>query len=242
MKIKSLKKLKEKAKTIMANSNDPIHNLNHVERVLDNANKIMKNLNLTEQEKESVRLACLWHDVGRITTNKPSFVWMIFFDDTISAILLWKETLKYKLFDSTGSLASRIIFCKSLGTGKLFTRIFLKKRTKILLDIVKDADTLDMLHKERLIQIMEALKDNTLSIMVYRLISWYATRLKTFKIKTAEGQKILKQIIEQVLFWLKNPEIIIWYTKKLGQKSCNKLIKKIEKILDHFTLLNLQNN
>jgi len=230
-----IQKLSQKARDIMSASIDPIHDLDHINRVLNNAKKIMTSFNLSEKDKQAVELACLWHDTGRTITSKPSFVWMVFFDDMISALLLWKESIKYHLFGGTAGMASRIILCKSLGTGRVFTKIFLRKKTRLLLDIVKDADTLDVIHTERLKKIMLAIESNTMPVITYRIVSWYATRLKTFKIKTIIARRILKQIIEQMLQWLHKPEIAYLHIRILGEKSCYKLEAKIKNLLNHLS-------
>ena len=104
------------AKIIMANSSDPIHDLEHVERVVNNVEVLIKDIKLTQKEKDAVILAAWWHDVGRTLTKNPHTIWMTFFDDMISSAMLWKQTLKIKMFGSTAGMASRLILCKSIGT------------------------------------------------------------------------------------------------------------------------------
>ena len=241
MKIKILQKLSQRAKIIMSKSTDPIHDIAHVKRVLHNAKKIMQDMDLSRRERQSVELACLWHDVGRVITNRPSFVWMIFFDDSISAFMLWRETSRLRLFSRTSGLAGRIILCKSLGTGKIFAKLFLSKKTRRLLDIVKDADTLDILHTERIKKAIKAIENNTMPIITYRLITWYSTRLKTIKIKTNAAKKILQEIITQLIIWIQKVEISLWHANKLGIKWCQEMqtrLNKLQLLFNNFEIKN----
>lgn len=234
MNTKILEKLSEKARDIMSKSADPIHDLDHVNRVLNNANRIMDKMALAEKDKESVRLASLWHDVGRTITSKPSFVWMILLDDMISAFMLWRETSKYQLFSSVSSLAGRIILCKSLGTGKILTKLLLNKKNRQLLDIVQDADNLDIINQERLQKAMESINNGTMPMLTYKIITWYCTRMKTIKVKTEVAKQILIEVIKQLIHWLQKIEIQLWHINHLGKKWCKKMKKRIENLMANF--------
>lgn len=229
-----IQKLSEKAKNIMKRSNDPIHDLDHINRVTANAKRIMKDMKLSSLETNAVILACLWHDVGRTITNKPSFVWMVFFDDMISALMLWRETSRYKFFSRISSIAGRIILCKSLGTGKILTKLFLGKKNRRLLDIVQDADNLDILNQERMTKAMQAINNGTMPTLTYKIITWYGTRIKTLKVKTNTAKQILKEVIKQLIIWLQKIEIQMWHLNRLGKKWFYKMKTRLEKLVITF--------
>ena len=138
MKRDKIQKLTIKAQEIMCSSSDPIHDIRHVRRVVENVQKLSQELYLSPQEQQAIELAAWWHDAGRTITQKPSFVWMLFLDDIISAFMIWVYTIRYGVFGSVAGISSRLIFCKSLGTGALLTRILLRKKTRILLNILKN--------------------------------------------------------------------------------------------------------
>jgi len=137
-------------------------------------------------------------------------------------------------------MASKLILCKSVGIGKVLTKIFLKKKTRILLDILQDADNLEMLHTNRLKKVLEMIKHSKMTLTAYKFLSWYTIRLKSIELKTKKAKQLFEKIIRQMIDWLRQPEILKWHLEKFGHKWIKKMEQKIEGLLHHITLQNLK--
>ncbi|MFH1946950.1 MAG: HD domain-containing protein [Candidatus Magasanikbacteria bacterium] len=240
MKHKKIEKLITQAQDAMKGSTDPIHGLSHVKRVIKNAENICIDMNITGRQKEALILATYWHDVSRTITKYPSIFWMVFLDDLISAFMLLKSCLKLWLFGYVPSTAIKIIFCKSIGTGRLLTKILLRKKDQILLDILKDADMLDVMHTERIENIMPMGELSKIYLFSYKRLVNYNLKLKHINFKTKTAVKQFEKIIKQLIDFLLRPEIIAWHIQQFGRKWCGEVNKKLNNLLDYITLLNLQ--
>jgi len=230
----------KQAREIMIGSNDPIHDLAHVKRVVENVENISTDINITGRQRESLVLAAWWHDVSRTITRYPSMLWMVFLDDIISAFLLLRSCLKLWLFGYIPSTAVKIIFCKSIGTGRLLTKILLRKKDRILLDILKDADMLDVMHIERIKNIMPLSELSKFYLFGYKRLVNYSLKLRHVKFKTKTAIRHFENIIKQLMEYLKQPEILAWHLKQFGKKWCKEVEKKLFELLDFIELLNLQ--
>ena len=60
------------AKRKMKHSNDPVHDLDHVTRVVKRVKEFIADMDLSHDEKQAVILAAWWHDVARSITKNPS--------------------------------------------------------------------------------------------------------------------------------------------------------------------------
>jgi hypothetical protein len=89
-------------------------------------------------------------------------VWMACVDDLLSSLMLTWEIIRLGAFRSPASMAARLILCKSLGTGAVLTKIFIRRRNRILVDVIKDADMLDILTTERLVKIIPLVESSRL--------------------------------------------------------------------------------
>src|SRR3989338_3567593 len=98
-------KLIQVAQERMRRSSDPGHDFTHAARVVTYIERFIADLDLTEEQATILILAGWWHDAGRIITQKPSFIWMLFFDDMISALMLWRTTIRYGLFGSIAGMS-----------------------------------------------------------------------------------------------------------------------------------------
>lgn len=216
------------AKDRMAKSKDPIHDLAHVTRVAEYCETIAKNYQLTEAQHQALILAAWWHDVGRTTTKKPSLFFLSLIDDTLSALMLWYHTIRFGLFGSVAGMSTRIIFCKSFGTGALFTRLFLKKKNRILFEIVEDADTLDMLHVERTERLRKLVETSAFYRFGYKLaIRWFFAT-KQINLKTEGAKKILIQLMSTFLAWIKQREIFVWHSRFFDSNWIRQKIRETE--------------
>lgn len=206
------------AKQKMRKSKDPVHDYAHVERVVSYCETIAKNYSLTEKQHQALILAAWWHDVGRTIPKRPSLFFMSLIDDTMSALMLWGYTIRFGLFGSVAGMATRIIFCKSFGTGALFTQLLLKKKNRILFEIVEDADTLDMLHVERTEQLRKLVERSRFYRFGYKMaIRWFFAT-KQIQLRTEGAKKILIQLLQSFLIWVKQKEIFTWHTKFFSEQ------------------------
>ncbi len=216
----------------MKYSIDPAHDLGHVKRVVKNVKNLSKELNLNEKQKQAIILAAWWHDVSRTTTKRPSFIVMPFIDDLLSALLLWRETIRCKFFGSVAGMSTRIIFCKSMGTGKFLTKILLSKKSQVLLHVLQDADTLDLLNTKRMEQIMNITENGSrLYHYGYKTMIWWFLHGKQLYMKTKEARKYVAKLISEFLHWIKQQHIYNWHIKQFGKKWFNRNIKQGEKLI-----------
>ena len=228
------------AKEKMAASPDRIHDDNHAARVVTNVIKLGKNFNLTNEQKEALVLAAWWHDVGRTITSRPSIIIMPFLDDIISAIMLGFYTVRHGLFGTSSGLAARIICCKSLGTGAILSRLFIKRKDQILVNILKDADALDVLTTERVSLFMELSETSRIYHVGYRTAVWWFTHTKQLNMKTVAARNYMFELIEVFISWLQSEEILNWQIENYGWKWIKKNIENIEIIMQRLVYLNSQ--
>lgn len=223
-----IRQLTRAAQQRMQGSTDPIHDFDHVSRVVGYVERITSQHNLTSEQREAVLLAAWWHDVARTLTKNPSFVLMPFFDDMISSVMLWWATIRQGLFGNVVGLSTKIVLCKSLGTGAIFTRLLLSKKDRILVDIVKDADKLDILSTERTKHIHAFVEESTAYRVSYRLIIWWWYQTNQFSLKTEAAMELLSQLLQEFITWLQEPDIMAWHTEHLGAPWTQKNIKLLE--------------
>ncbi len=240
MQTEKYQKIVARAENIMKNSPDPIHDRRHVLRVIENIEQICEANQIVGAQKEALILSAWWHDVSRTITKFPSFIWMLFLDDLISAFLLFKFCLRNWLFGYEANTAIKIVFCKSVGAGRLLTRILLRKKDWILLDILKDADMLDVMHVERIRSIMPLSELSKIYLFNYKRLVNYSLKLKNAKFKTQSALKQFEQIIQQLIIFLSQPEILAWHIEQFGKKWCGEVEKKLNELLNYIKILNLQ--
>lgn len=229
---KKIQQLILAAEKRMTDSYDILHDVNHVKRVVHHTKEISHTLPLNQEQKQALILAAWWHDAGRTIIRKPSIVWMRVFDDLISALLLWRETLRIGIFGSVVGLATRIILCKSFGAGRLFTHIILRKKNRILVNILADADALDIFHIERVMS-MCALADQSKRFHYgYRLTIWWFLHTSELKFRTETAQKYFHQVFEIFLAWLNETPVRKWHYEQFGNEWVEKKISQAKIILE----------
>lgn len=232
---KKIQQLAAKALQYMDGSRDPLHNTAHVKRVVSNIKKLCKNYNFTEEEKQALILAGYWHDVGRTITKKPSMLWMLMLDDLISALMLWRETLKNRLFGSVAGMSTRIIFCKSFGAGALFTRILIRKKTRLLLDILNDADDLDIIDIERFEIAARLSKTSLIYQYGFKMLVWWSLHSTTLKMKTHPARMYVAKKIKKLIAWIQQKPIYQWHIENFGIKWTKNTLKKFKQL--HLTII-----
>ena len=226
-----IRQLIEVADQRMRQSGDAYHDECHARRVSVNAAHISYSLPLTPEQRQAVILASWWHDTGRTIIKKPSVIWMRFVDDMFSAFLLWKESLKVKTFSKIVSLAIRIILCSNIGTGKLFTHILLRKKDRILLNILRDADTLDTLDINRLNQLYAFAHQSKTNQFKYKLAVWWFLHSKELHFRTEKAKQYFETSMEEFLVWVREINIFQWHKETFGLKWIEESIAQGEKIL-----------
>ena len=235
-----IQKLIETAKHFMYCSTDPIHDIRHVRRVVDYTQKLAHDLDLTEKEAYALELAAWWHDVSRSFTRKPSMIWMMFFDDMFSALILWIFTLRFGIFGNVAGLSTRLIWCKNLATGSLFTKIFLRKRTRLLLDVLKDADNLDLLHIERYEIARKMSQDSRKNYYAFKTLIWLNLNTNVLHMKTKAARRYVKQVIQDLIDWLNQQHIYIWHIRMYGKEWVDETFSQFKSILETIQHLDVQ--
>lgn len=217
-----------KAKERMSYSNDPIHDIRHLERVVGYAAKLARDLHISKPDTQAIILAAWWHDVARTITKRPSLIWMPFVDDMLSAFMLGWEMVRSGYHNRTTILALRLILCKSLGTGAGLTKIFLKKQDRILMNILKDADALDVFTIERIAKLLDLIDASALYRMGYRIVCRWYSIARQIKMKTEAARKYVIELIKKIIAWLKEPRIFDWHVKQYGRRWTRKSLRRLE--------------
>jgi len=200
----------------MKSSNDPIHDIHHVTRVAGHVQDIATDMGLSERDIEILTIAAWWHDASRALTRK-SAIWMVLCDDLISAIMLWIYTIRFGVFGSTAGVATRIIWCKNATVGKIIGKYFLTKRSKLLLDILDDADKLDLINIERL-NIVRDMSETSLKFrLLYKWVTTAGVKTTRLHMKTAAAKKYLYTAIKEMLIWIQKQHVYDWHVQKFGQ-------------------------
>lgn len=222
----------ERAKTIMKRTHDPVHDLDHSRRVAQYASTLAHDMKLSPDQHDALVIAAWWHDASRTLTKKPSIVWMACIDDMLSALMLWREVLRYGLFGSPAGMAARLILCKSLGTGALLTKIFIRRRNRILVDVIKDADMLDILTTERLAKIIPLVESSRMYHLSYRtMLRWLMSRTSYLKMKTAAARKYAIRLLRALIEWVQQEVIFAWHVTEFGEQWSHRMIGRGERLL-----------
>jgi len=220
------------AETILMGSHDPLHDYRHAERVAEYAQGIATDLNIEKQSHlDALKLSAWWHDVSRVMTDKPSFLLMPFIDDTLSAILLGWHAIKTGTWNSTTWLAARLILAKSVGTGKLFARIFLTKRMRLLLDILNDADTVDTLASERAHDIRTLVDSSRSYHYAYQVMVWWFVSTAFLEVKTQAAKEYLMKVLQEFYIWIQQEKIILWHLERYGEEWFDRMKERLERII-----------
>lgn len=214
---------------------DLLHDERHAQRVANYAISIANKMGIKERKYiESLIIGAWWHDVSRTITKKPSFVLMPLIDDTLSAIMLGITMLKFGVFHRSAWLAFRLVLSKSMATGRIFSRIFLSKNMRTLLDILHDADTVDTLASERMRIIRTIIGSSSVYLYGYKMMIWWFTATTFLQVKTQVAKEYLMQVLKEFLEWVSQEHIIEWHVERYGKlwadKMMNKLLMLIKKL------------
>jgi hypothetical protein len=221
-----------RAQKIMKGTHDPIHDFDHSHRVAGYVRILAQELNLQSEQRDALVIAAWWHDASRTLTKKPSMVWMACVDDLLSSLMLTWEIIRLGAFRSPASMAARLILCKSLGTGAVLTKIFIRRRNRILVDVIKDADMLDILTTERLVKIIPLVESSRLYHLSYRtMLRWLMSRTSYLKMKTAAARKYAIRLLRALIDWVQQEAIFAWHVAEFGLGWSRRLIRRGERLL-----------
>ncbi|NCO04998.1 MAG: hypothetical protein GW939_02515 [Candidatus Magasanikbacteria bacterium] len=236
-KAEKLSYLTERAQHIMYMSKDPIHEASHVARVVDHCTRMSIELSLSEIQTQALILAAWWHDASRVLTKNPSFIMMPLVDDLLSALLLWRETIRCGLFGSVAGMATRIIFCKSFGAGRILTKILMTKKNQLLIDALKDADTLDLLHTSRMDSLLTIAEHSVWYERGYRFMVWWFLRNKQLYMHTVFSREHIVLAVQEFLDWFETPEVLLWHIDHFGESWVQKNRQHGDRLIEHICLL-----
>ena len=139
------------SKNVFNKSKDLTHDFNHIERVAQNASKIIDLLDLAKDvDQNIIQAACLLHDVTFIY-NKPSFRTWLFEGIMAAKILEKSEILNHLKKEERDILEDAVLHhCHAFPTRRL------NKKRSLYCQILQDADTLDQFYEERIKKLKEA--------------------------------------------------------------------------------------
>jgi hypothetical protein len=135
------------------------------------------------------------------------------------------------MFGPVIGMATRMILCKSMGTGKIFSRIFMRKKNRIMIDALKDADMLDTLSIERTQQIYQLVDSSRVYFLGYKISIWWFLSSQKLTLKTKEAKKYLIQLLKAFVEWIQKPHVFEWHVARFGKQWTYLQIKKGEQFL-----------
>ena len=219
------------AQSRMRRSTDPAHDLAHAEQVARFATQLADDTGIPPDQKTALILAAWWHDVSRTLTKNPSLIWMPFFDDLLSALLLWFAAIRHGLFGSVAGLSIRLTVCKSLGTGAVLTELLVRRRHRMLIDLLKDADALDVLRLERLQKLMPLVESYRRYYWAYKtLVRWFVST-NYLHMKTQAARVYAIKLMRAFLAWIKDSAAYIWHVAQFGRAWCERMYQRALRLL-----------
>lgn len=239
---KNIKQLVEEAQKQMTHSFDPLHDLRHVKRVVENTKKISQNIKLSQKERDALELSAWWHDTSRAISNRPSMLWMALFDDNFSAFALLFYAIRYRVINSVVMKSFVILMCSGIVTGKFFTKIFANKRTRLVLDLLKDADMMDVLNIQRFYEASHLAKLSKNNLRKFRTLIWINLHTDILEMKTSEARVCIEETIKNFIDWLSQAEIYLWHVENFGQEWLEKTMTQLEYRLNNVIKLNNNNS
>ncbi|OGH84871.1 MAG: hypothetical protein A2493_01280 [Candidatus Magasanikbacteria bacterium RIFOXYC12_FULL_33_11] len=235
---KSIKKLILEAQKQMSHSFDPLHDLRHVERVVDNTKNISKNIKLSQKERDALELAAWWHDASRALSNKPSMIWMALFDDNLSAFALLFYAIRHRVVSSVALKAFGMLMCNGMITGKFMTKIFARKRTRLLLNLLKDADMMDIMNINRFYEASQLAQMSKANLRKFRTLIWFNLHTKILQMKTIEARIYIEEIMKDFIAWFSEAEIYLWHAENFGEEWMEKTMARLKSNLNNIIELN----
>jgi len=142
--------------------------------------------------------------------------------------------MKAGFFGKVPGLACRLILCKSIGTGALFSRMFMRKKNRILIDIIDDADNLDVLHQERIGQMMILVERSWMYKRGYKFVVDWLMKTSQIHMKTKAAKKYFIDMVKRFIEFLKEATVYAWHIAQFGKVWTDKSIARAQHVLLQF--------
>jgi hypothetical protein len=208
---------------------DVLHDDRHAQRVARYASEIAGHMGIVDvRHLEALEISAWWHDVSRTITRNPSFVVMPFVDDTLSALMLLITIFKRRAFSRSALLALRLVLSKSAATGKVFARIFLTRDVRMLLDILQDADTVDIFAPERTTVIHSLVGTSRLYAYGYKTMTWWFASTTILDVKTEAAKAYLMNMFQEFILWFRQEHIRLWHIERYGEVWLDMMMQRLQ--------------
>lgn len=145
--------LYNKAKELMAQTKDPVHDWGHVKRVMDDALKIKALLPMEKQVKvddKILSVTAAWHDISYINYRASFMQYLL---EGRRSVKLAKKYFKQAEIDKREiKIICRVILRHSAKEVRLLRRIIKKRKKNIYAQLIEDADWLENFNQDRIKQ------------------------------------------------------------------------------------------
>lgn len=140
-----LKKIKEEVSARMRGANNPLHEMDHIEEVVENAKKLLKILNPKKELDRNLLLSCCYlHDLTY--ANSPFFLWAYLFEGK-----LVRKPASKVLKDAEVNPQEKVTIINAISKHPhSFPFRKLNKNEDSYTKILQDSDTLELFNEERI--------------------------------------------------------------------------------------------
>ena len=98
------------------------------------------------------------------------------------------------------------------------------------------------MHVERFKAIRDLSGYSIKNHLAFKLLIWVNLNTKITYMKTEAARIYIKEIISELLNWIKQQEIYLWHVKQFGEEWVQKTLSNLERLLDEICLRNIQYN
>ena len=156
---------------------------------------------------------------------------MVFFEIFLSALLLGSAAIRHGLFGSVAGLSIRLTVWKSLGTGAILTELVVRRRHRMLIDLLKDADALDVLRLERLQKLMPLVESYRRYYWAYKTPVPWVVSTNYLHMKTQAARVYAIKLMRAFLAWIKDSAAYIWHVAQFGRAWCERMYQRALRLL-----------
>jgi HD superfamily phosphodiesterase len=183
-----LEEVKQWAKKRIENIQDPQHGWDHLQRVANNAQKIVKSLKLeSEVDMNLLQAVCYLHDMNPINYS-PGFL-SYFLENKRIKLVLPKALSELEIENSEREIIQRAIYSGSFS----FPFKKLNKNGDLYTKILQDADTIDFFSKER----EQGFKKAGKKFVFYAFLGIFSNWALNYGRKNLKNYLNLPQLIEK---------------------------------------------
>ena len=100
-----------------------------------------------------------------------------------------------------------------------------------MVDIVADADCIDMLNQERATVIMKLAETSKMYLLGYRLVVWWSIKTAELHVKTEVARKYLKEMLKSFIAWVKEKNIFDWHVRQFGLRWMEKTLREVDVLM-----------